>query len=677
MDSSEVFDDIQFLSLSSLLAINQGQQEPACKENDGGDTESNISTNSEDRDGNSENDSSIPHQLPTLTRKEWQQLKKVLDYIAETFSREKSVPFRAKRHVRRRGQIQGKGASHVTAAGLTMTERKPTIFIAKNGGPDAKDEDLARSLTIWIRAIAATGTRRDIEKDIMWTKLLDYSKQRLDLYATHIKDQGLELSDLAAAFAEGSDGPDLVRDLHRLSTQYEPAASPDLIQRMVSAAYRLRYEPPVAILSSKSKRLRNSVLFLGRLRSAYEGFNEAAIVFKETFKALTVTCLGAPTAQIVSRAVIERQIDVLAKKHTMSKPGKDRINKLLGKSTEVLIPCHAEIQLLEHFEGFLPPNADRFPYFGCSKKSCWLCQKPLYRYKAKTTGTRGFYQTRSSHGRVYPLWSTTLGSSPQTSDPWVRLRFLAALLDVETLIVERLQAAAVSGTQIPGVAESSANITVTGGPLKRRALAKQRLEEPSRTPRPVQTDVNILKDFACSKMCLRIPATSSESPHLLSINFYNYPDAYPAREPSPYRIPDFGPYWESSNFERAFRRITMKGQQREEMNGEYLFYWCTNDSFPPNAHLMSILGVKALGVNDHFWNGDVFLTRFHENDVSFEFHCEDVSHTCLADGMKWLKNIIREFWAGKELEMEIRAWQDFNVLNEKMKADEEILLARM
>jgi hypothetical protein len=84
----------------------------------------------------------------------------------------------------------------VTASGLVIDNGEPTIYVAKNGiGNDAvedmermkKDEELAQSLTIWIRIIASTMKRPTINKDHMWMKLVDYYKQRLNIYASQIE----------------------------------------------------------------------------------------------------------------------------------------------------------------------------------------------------------------------------------------------------------------------------------------------------------------------------------------------------------------------------------------------------------------------------------------------------------------------------------------------------------
>lgn len=662
MADIEEFDDIGFISLSSLLSIHQRQQETDSHDA-AGDTES---MSSEDWDADSNDESTTQNQLSRLTSKD-RQLKKFLDYMTETFSREKSAPLRqAKRHARRRGNIKGKGASHVTASGLAMLHREPTVFFAKNGGVENADRELARNLTTWIRAIAATTKRPTIDNDTMWAKLLKYNKQRLDTYATQI--ESFSESEFSAA---GPDGATLAKELHVLSVEYKMDGSLDILQRKIFVAYKLRYEPATATLAPHSRRLRISISFLGRLRSAYEAFKEAAIVFQKSFAKLTVVCLQAPTARLLSKSLVEKRIRELASEHAIPQPKKDEFQKTLGKAIEILAPCHAEIQLLLHFECSLPLDTDPFPYFGCSKKSCWLCHELLSRYKDKRTDTRGFYQTRRSHGRVYPLWRIPLAAYPQ-ANPRVHFNLSASLQDIKTLMFERLLT--IPRKQLPAVAESSANVTTNGGALKQRALAKSMVAESSRSPKRVESEIHILKEFLCSRMCMRIPATGKH-PHLLSIKFYDCPSHYPGHEPQNFRIPDFSAFWDTSNFDRGFRQIEVKERNPAELNGECLFYWCRNDALPPNKYLVSLLGLQSLRIDEHFWYGDVFIVRFHKDD-QFKFHCEDVPQACL-DHMEWIHNSIYALWHSKALEDEIQTWQNFDVINEKIGADKEILLQRM
>lgn len=123
-------DGIDFLSLSTLLSIHSGQQEPQGRSGaHGSDPDS---SDDEDCDLDSEKGGAPtkpegPLALPDCKNK---QLIRFLDHIAETFAREKSTQEKQLR--RRRGSITGgQGASHVTASGFAWVHGDPTVYLAK------------------------------------------------------------------------------------------------------------------------------------------------------------------------------------------------------------------------------------------------------------------------------------------------------------------------------------------------------------------------------------------------------------------------------------------------------------------------------------------------------------------------------------------------------------------
>lgn len=127
-----MFDELDFLSLSSLLSIYERQREPESKATPS--DEEGISSGDEEL--NDENDSIVPNELSVSSPE--RQLTKFLDSISETFSRTKSIPLAQKpRYIqRRKGNKKEEGASQVSASGLIMIQHKPTVYIAKNEGTD-------------------------------------------------------------------------------------------------------------------------------------------------------------------------------------------------------------------------------------------------------------------------------------------------------------------------------------------------------------------------------------------------------------------------------------------------------------------------------------------------------------------------------------------------------------
>jgi hypothetical protein len=662
------FDENAFFSLASLLCVHQRQQQTPRQvtANDEG------SSDDEGWDPDIES-ASIRDELLDCTTND-KRLIKFLDHIAETFSREKSGPrTHATRHERRRktNDTKGKGATHVTASGLVLHDGQPTIYLAKNGVENvAEDEALARSLTNWIQAIAFTTERPIIDKDYMWTRLLTFYQQRLDLYASQIESSSEE--DLTTAFLEGSDGITSARELYSLSRQYKMSKSSDTIRRMVSIAYILRYAALPITSTARNIKVRKSIALMGRLRAAYETFKNAAIEFQRSFRKLRIVCLPAPTARRFSRSSMERWIQELAKRNKLLRPKKKQLNKAWGEKAEILNPCHAEIQLLLHFECSVSSKSKPYPYIGCSKKSCWLCYQLMSRLKDVRTGTKGFYQTRGSHGQVYPRWQIALDASlPSDARIWFNLS--VALEDIYRSMLEQLTDT--RRTQRQAEAQSSANVTVKGGAIRRQALAKERETESSLRSDNIKKEGLIKKTLICSSKCIRFPALG-KSPHILSIDLYDYLDEWPGKEPSNLRIPDFAAHWGKHHFDRARRRITIENQPSAELHGDYIVYWCRNAGLPRNQCMMSLVGIDSLPSHEHFWHGDVFMMRLCEDKRSLNLDYRDIPRTFLSHE-DLIQRIVKSFWDDREAEAEIRCYQQVEEKNEKLNMDKHIILERM
>ncbi|GAQ05484.1 hypothetical protein ALT_2805 [Aspergillus lentulus] len=277
----------------------------------------------------------------------------------------------------------------------------------------------------------------------MWIRLLKFYQQRLDLYASQIESSSEE--DITNAFLKGSEEITSARELYSLSTQYRMTKSSSSIQRMVSIAYILRYAALPITSNPRSMKVRRTIAFLGRLRAAYETFKDAAIEFGKTFRKLKIVCLQAPAARHLTRSSMERWTQELAKINKLPQLKKKQLDDAWGKAAGISIPCHAEIQLLLHFE--------------CS-----------------LTNTKGFYQTRGSHGQVCPRWRIALDAI-LPSDDRISFNLSVALKDIYESMLEQLQ-----GTRRPqrqAEAQSSANVTVKGGAIRRQALAKVRVAESS------------------------------------------------------------------------------------------------------------------------------------------------------------------------------------------------------
>jgi hypothetical protein len=109
---------------------------------------------------------------------------------------------------------------------------------------------------------------------------------------------------------------------------------------------------------------------------------------------------------------------------------------------------HAEMQLVDHFNtgGAQCPTID---YFGCSKKSCFLCESFLQSLPSPV-GTRG------RHGICYPAWGIPCPTSTESAVALDNLKGILVAKIKSCLRNEtgRLLAAVPQSTLVPEVPDS-------------------------------------------------------------------------------------------------------------------------------------------------------------------------------------------------------------------------------
>ncbi|KAI0010636.1 hypothetical protein F4779DRAFT_289127 [Xylariaceae sp. FL0662B] len=100
----------------------------------------------------------------------------------------------------------------------------------------------------------------------------------------------------------------------------------------------------------------------------------------------------------------------------------DDIVKATGDKARV----HCEMQLMMHFS---KPNAEKcLDYFGCSKKSCWLCWQMM-------TGNARF-SMKDTHRKFYPRWAFPYDFSP--SQPVVAQTLITAYKEMLSIIQNKI-----------------------------------------------------------------------------------------------------------------------------------------------------------------------------------------------------------------------------------------------
>lgn len=187
----------------------------------------------------------------------------------------------------------------------------------------------------------------------------------------------------------------------------------------------------------KSKGLWVNICLLARLRLALEIFKEISVKLPsfETLNIRPVSLSLAPSNPPQNPLTLKKTFSLL-----QLDLGPDTVKAVLGMNRAVTkierefskrqkqkLNIHAEVQMLIVLNSSESTVSDVFPYFGCSKLSCFMCYHLIKSY--------GEYRTRGTHGRLFKPW--TVPNTSQLISEKVR-RIAEALIVVQNEVVKKL-----------------------------------------------------------------------------------------------------------------------------------------------------------------------------------------------------------------------------------------------
>jgi hypothetical protein len=161
------------------------------------------------------------------------------------------------------------------------------------------------------------------------------------------------------------------------------------------------------LATNETRKLWESIYFLGRLRSAFERMARVLLTFPSFEK---VRFVPLPKANITSQPLnnplgLEKTLRLLGLNMNVTtvntvlgptwtiKGARKKFAELQGQQLHV----HAEVQILLHLCSNSGWHASAYNYIGCSKKSCFMCWNLLRMHRR--------YSTRGCHGRLYSRWT--------------------------------------------------------------------------------------------------------------------------------------------------------------------------------------------------------------------------------------------------------------------------------
>ncbi|KNG83331.1 hypothetical protein ANOM_008385 [Aspergillus nomiae NRRL 13137] len=409
-----------FISFANLLALrNGGQVEPAWSLHDSEEEE-----RDEEDETNPDTASSVnTNQVQQISDSGYDKLKrKFLDCVAELAANDK-------------------GARFVACSAMREGEDEVTVWISRNEGFREVDHVAFARVGGLLGGLGSVDPGNRCAEEL-WTEMLTYYRARLE--STYIPSLRSTLKDCEQLFHDDKHD-EFVPARQRLQAFHQLVfdgnspgqAVTDRHSVLIVKAYELRMMKPVRELlhtshhsTPRTKKLWESICFLGRLRVAFETFQDIALNLP-SFKKVTIILIPR---DIATQKALQRPLNLDQTFNLLDVPlDPSMVKKVIGQKWTVpkakasfgdlqkhKLNVHAEVQMVLYLSKIGQTFERLFPYFGCSKYSCFMCWHFLQAHSK--------IRTRGCHGRLFKPWSVpevsgmTPGSPEKISHALIQLQ---------------------------------------------------------------------------------------------------------------------------------------------------------------------------------------------------------------------------------------------------------------
>ncbi|KAI4933930.1 uncharacterized protein J4E92_003600 [Alternaria infectoria] len=420
---------IHFHSLANLLSLrNGGQVEPTVKF----DTEPELDLgvdDEEDEDSRSVN-TALANQISESGHGKLK--KRFLDAVAG---------FAANK----------KGGTAVACSAMKEAENDVVIWLARNDGFSNGDRPVFEKLGEILSSLSYNGVQDS--QDLLWEHMVSYHSSRIKQdyipklrrgFEAYDAEQTQHATNTTAARPVVDAALSALRDI-LLNDLPSDTSTFDKHTKLIVASYDLRREAiDEEALNSRasstlgSRKLWSSIYLFSRVRVAYRTFIEIAQTLP-SFGCIKFVLVSRPAVSLKppQRPATLKQTLGMLKLDFNSNITKE----LLGNDWKVSkteerfkslqkqnLNVHAEVQMLIALAANESVKSDLFPYFGCSKLSCFMCSRFIQAY--------GRFTTRGCHGHLFKPWTVpnTDGLLPGQPD-----RIAKALVAVQNELKKKLK----------------------------------------------------------------------------------------------------------------------------------------------------------------------------------------------------------------------------------------------
>ncbi len=564
---------------------------------------------------------------------------------------------------------------HVSATAMVKNEKEKiiTLYIAKNqsekgcqpfatpeklGDIANQNENFAKQLVDWFSNLASKDTSQVNGNDLdahsnIFETMCEFSSSRLEHYISKVSKSDVDalvtVVDVNLNTRECSNGWEVAKPLiNECKLYHKKSELPEsgneklcLLTTYAHLAGQIRNNPDFRGLTSKVetslsnerpklKDLAQAVRWinhLGRLSAAYVNFQKfcrddkqsgysfrhrllrseeddwTGDAYMKKVKSWTgdlgLTCEHEVRRFVDGRPVLQdKTVEALM----------NEVVEMTGNKARV----HCEMQLLMHFS---QPGVEKcLDYFGCSKKSCWLCwQMILQNFK---------YSMKGTHRKLYPRWAFPFKFSPL--QPAVAQGLRAAYNEMLLLIQDQVIMQTPLSTLEP-CPQTSTRMT----PAHRRPRTDDDLDQGPLSGLFASNPITVPDRFPVIRVpALHLPADSLENLRQVNVDVYECKSS--DRVEGLMTVGDY----HSKPILFAFQLLTKPKPKPPSFTSDGVDFgqaiWKSNelpsgdmidwemyyrpyvDELAPNPYILSIWRKVHGGEHPIFpWRGDVFLIPRH------------------------------------------------------------------
>ncbi|KAF2709074.1 hypothetical protein K504DRAFT_380044 [Pleomassaria siparia CBS 279.74] len=403
-----------------------------------------------------------------------------------------------------------KGGEAVACSVMKEAEDNVVIWIARNAGFSGVDEAAFDTFGRLLGSLSCNNADRF--ETLLWEEMVLYHQYRIEHdYIPSLRASFKAYDPVCANnTSETSLAPDAVLSILRpllFDDSTNGTSTLERHERLVTVLYDLRRTKSIEEVLHSSQRATSElkglwldICMVARLRVAFQAFKDVALTLP-SFERVTIILVPRPPAPAnpsqrpltlkQTFGILQLELGPATTKAVLGqKCSVPKAEREFAKRQKQKPSIHAEVQMLMFLNTDESATSGLFPYFGCSKLSCFMCNRFIQSY--------GRFATRGCHGRLFKPWTVPAVDRllPGQAD-----RIARALISVQKKVEKKLK------TSVEGHIRHERTSVIGGssvlGGQQEESSQRQRTEDSSSPTRHAYVDLERDEIEADCDICMQ------------------------------------------------------------------------------------------------------------------------------------------------------------------------------